>query len=76
MTKTSMHRSLTLGRVQEAARRQQRTLDNPGFCVDCGHEQDGCEPDGREINCEHCGHDKVYGADELVLMILDFQGAD
>ncbi len=41
-----------------------------GFCLACGHEQDGCEPDMRKGVCEECGAEKVYGAEELALMGL------
>lgn len=39
-----------------------------GICVACGAERDGCEPDARRYPCEVCGEDKVYGAQELLLM--------
>ena len=42
--------------------------DNPGFCTECGEEQDGCEPDARNYECESCGAMKVSGAQELVIM--------
>jgi hypothetical protein len=42
-------------------------LDNPGLCIMCGHEQDGCEPDARNYTCEACGAEQVFGADELLL---------
>lgn len=44
--------------------------NSAGFCLACGHEQDGCEPDMRRGQCEQCGQDKVYGAEELALMGL------
>lgn len=49
-----------------AVERQQLDLDNPGFCVACGNEQEGCEPDARKYECEACGENKVYGAEELM----------
>jgi hypothetical protein len=61
-----MHQSITLKRVLGAVKRQQETLDNPGFCIACGAEAEGCEPDMREGECESCGEPKVYGADELL----------
>lgn len=66
-----MHPSLTVDRVQEAHQRQMTTLDNPGFCLNCGEEQGGCEPDAREYRCEHCGKHQVYGAEEILLMFID-----
>lgn len=62
-----MHPSLTLNRIMEACERRMTTLDNPGFCIKCGHEADGCEPDARKYKCESCGAKAVYGSDELLL---------
>ncbi len=45
------------------------SLDNPGFCMACGSEQDGVEPDARNYKCEECGEDSVYGAEDLVLRV-------
>lgn len=39
-----------------------------GFCIACGNEQHGCEPDAREYECEACGERKVFGAEELIIM--------
>jgi hypothetical protein len=41
-----------------------------GFCLACGEEQAGCEPDAREYECESCGAYKVYGAEEILLQGL------
>lgn len=64
-----IHKSLTIDRVQEAAERSFTTLDNPGFCLSCGEEADGCEPDARNYECEHCGARKVFGAFEVLTLI-------
>jgi len=42
--------------------------DHLGFCIVCGFEQGGCEPDAREYVCESCGAKTVYGAEELLIM--------
>ena len=62
-----MHPSITAERVVEACERQMTSLDNPGFCVACGCEAEGCEPDARRYKCESCGAMAVFGAEELVL---------
>lgn len=62
-----IHPSITLERVLDAVDRATFGLDNPGFCVECGEEQDGCEPDARQYECENCGKRAVYGAEELLL---------
>lgn len=41
--------------------------DYIGFCAECGHEQDGCEPDARNYTCEECGKNTVFGAEELLI---------
>ena len=60
-----LHPSLTEERILEAVERFD--LDDPGFCIECGHEQDGCEPDMRKGVCEGCGAKAVYGAEELAV---------
>lgn len=57
---------LNMDEVIEAAARD----DDTGFCLECGAEVYGVEPDGREYKCEVCGAYKVYGAEELCLMFL------
>jgi len=42
--------------------------DNLGFCLACGEEAYGVEPDARKYECEGCGERKVYGAQELLIM--------
>lgn len=56
---------LTLDRVLEAVESDEYI----GFCVACGAEHDGVEPDARQYECQDCGKLKVYGAEELLLMI-------
>jgi hypothetical protein len=63
-----IHHSVTPGRVMEAVERHHTTLDNPGFCVQCGAEVEGVEPDARNLECEACGQTGVYGAEELLIM--------
>jgi hypothetical protein len=65
-----LHPSLTTDRIADATRRQMFDLDNPGFCIACGGEQEGCEPDARKYVCESCGARAVYGAQELLLHIV------
>lgn len=43
--------------------------DNSGFCINCGEEVYGVEPDARNYPCEHCdGKRTVFGAQELLIM--------
>jgi len=64
-----IHSSLTIERIMEAAESQMMGTDNPGFCVACGEDADGCEPDARGYECECCGKHAVYGAEELLLHV-------
>ena len=43
---------------------------NTGFCLACGNDQDGCEPDARKYTCQSCNQPKVYGLEELAVMGL------
>ena len=38
-----------------------------GFCIVCGDEAWGVEPDARNYECESCGARAVFGAQELLL---------
>lgn len=67
--KPTIHPSITNERVLEAAQRAMTTLDDPGFCIACGEEAEGVDQDARNYECEHCGSHRVYGAEELLIMI-------
>lgn len=64
-----MHPSITPEMIMDAAERRMFSLDNPGFCIACGCEAEGCEPDARRYKCESCGEKAVYGAEELLMEI-------
>lgn len=53
----------TFAAVMEACERD----DNTGFCLACGAEQTGVEPDAQRVRCEDCGNDAVAGAEQLLL---------
>jgi hypothetical protein len=63
-----MDGKLDLDRVMEAVEESMTGLSNPGFCLACGAEHDGCEPDARNYECEECGERKVFGAEEILMM--------
>ena len=65
------HPKLTDKVIVDATQRQMRDLDDPGFCLMCGNEQGGCEPDARRIKCESCGAKQVFGASELMMHLDD-----
>jgi hypothetical protein len=38
-----------------------------GWCIGCGEEACGVEPDARKYKCESCGERTVYGLEELFM---------
>lgn len=56
---------VTLHQIMEAA----ESGEYMGFCLACGAEAYGVEPDARRYECEECGKEKVYGAEELLMMV-------
>ena len=62
-----IHPDVTLDAVAAACERRNTCLDNPGFCIACGCEADGCEPDAERHICEACSEPAVYGAEELLI---------
>ena len=68
MLKRSLwHKSLTDEVLIEACERRHSSLDDPGFCLICGNEAGGVEPDARNYTCENCGAEQVFGVEELIL---------
>ena len=64
------HPTITDERVIDAVERAAVTLDSPGFCIACGIEAEGVEPDARRYVCEACGEKAVYGAEELAMRLF------
>lgn len=58
----------TAEEILELATSQMIDLENPGICIECGQQADGCEPDARRYRCAVCGARAVYGASELLMM--------
>lgn len=58
-----MHKLIfTVEVIKEAIENQQ------GFCISCGAVHDCIEPDARGYKCDECGAEKVFGAEEIILM--------
>lgn len=55
--------------VYKAAQKAEKGLSSPGWCVKCGKEHKGVEPDARKDPCAKCGSASVYGAEELMMML-------
>lgn len=63
------HAGVSEQAIMEACGRRLTTLDNPGFCLACGFEADGVEPDACEYECEACGEAQVFGCEELMMEV-------
>ncbi len=57
---------ITVDQIMEAL----ESGEHMGFCLACGAEAYGVEPDARKYECEACGAKKVYGAEELLIMTV------
>lgn len=42
-------------------------LEDVGYCLECGAERYGTEPDARRYECDECGAKSVYGAEEILI---------
>lgn len=61
-----IERDIPLKRVMEAV----ENGEDVGFCIACGDETYGVEPDARNYECPVCGAAKVFGAEETLLMVM------
>lgn len=64
------HSDVTETAIMEACGRRLISLDNLGFCLACGIETGGVEPDACGYECEACGEDQVFGCDELMAEVV------
>lgn len=66
-----LHPLITEDRVVQACERRRSSLDNPGFCNECGAGVDGVEPDLRGGRCEVCGtFGAVHGCEALLVEFI------
>ncbi len=56
-------RKVTLDQIMDAIRED----DYRGFCIACGAEAFGVEPDAEKYICETCGKPCVFGAEQLLI---------
>lgn len=42
--------------------------EGAGVCIACGEVTYGVEPDAEEYECDSCGKNKVYGAEQVLIM--------
>ena len=64
------HPSLTLDRIIAAVEDAQTSLSNPGFCLACGEDAEGVEPDAENYLCDFCEEAQVFGAEQLLIMFV------
>ena len=67
MARRLPHPSITEDRVVELVMLAQTTVENPGICLACGEDADGCEPDAEKYECEVCGESTVMGAEQILI---------
>lgn len=65
-TNSKPRRKLSLAKVMAAA----ESGESVGFCLGCGKKAYGVEPDACKYVCEHCHAPRVYGAEELCMMLI------
>ncbi len=65
-----IHKSVTTDRIIEATRESMFGMEDNGFCVACGADAYGVEPDAERYPCEDCGKKAVFGAEQLLLMTV------
>jgi hypothetical protein len=54
-----------LARVLEALEQD----EYQGFCLACGADAYGVEPDAENYECEECGKAQVFGAEQVLCII-------
>jgi len=65
-----MHKTVTLDRIVQTLEDTAGTLLDPGICIACGEDQDGCEGDAENYECNGCGKNKVFGVSGLLMHLL------
>ena len=51
-------------------------MDITGFCLGCGNDCLGIEPDATKRRCDNCGEFLVYGIEQLVMLdIVRYEGS-
>ncbi len=60
--------NVDIAEVMEAVEDSYFSCGNPGFCLACGAECGGCEPDAENYECYDCGLKMVFGAEQILLI--------
>jgi hypothetical protein len=65
---TKLPKGLDMDTVIGAVEREMFGMDSPGFCLVCGEERDGCEPDAEGYECYSCEAKAVAGASAILMV--------
>lgn len=68
--KTKSGKTMFVPHFEDLSELEVLSEESVGFCLACGEEAHGVEPDARRYECECCGEPKVYGLEELMMMGL------
>lgn len=66
-TMAKIHESVTESWLCELIEESETGLGNPGICLACGEETEGCDPDAERYECDCCGKKTVFGAEQALL---------
>jgi len=50
--------------------------DDPGLCLACNKENHGVGPNARYATCEHCGANRVFGAEAIIKLTTIKESSD
>jgi len=64
-TPKAKRKAITIQRVIDMCERD----EYEGICLACGEDAFDVEPDARKYECDSCGKEKVYGCQELIMML-------
>lgn len=65
-----MHKNITLERITNLMEESRFGMSDEGICIACGEDAYGVEPDAARYECEVCGEKKVFGAENLIFMVM------
>lgn len=67
-----IHPTVTIARVEKALAAASVADDDRGFCTACGADAWDVHPAARQLKCDRCGQDAVYGAEELFIYLVGY----
>ena len=61
-----MTQKIAEGVAEKALEALNQGADMTGFCLSCGNQQDGVEPDAKGYKCDSCDKGQVMGAEDSI----------